>query len=131
MGLDRQNGNNKWKEAIGKELKQLKDYETFIDKGLFSKVGVPKGYQLIKTMWVFAVKHDGRHKARPVANGNLTAVPLNSVYAGVVSLRGLRIVLFLAERNGLETWATDIGNACLEAGHMRKHASRQEKHLDL
>ena len=119
--MDEQNGDNKWKEAIGKELRQLKDYETFVDRGLFSQAGIPAGYQLIKCQWVFAVKHDGRHEARLVANGNPTAVPLNSVCAGVVSLRGLRIVLFLAERNGLETWATDIGNACV---------SKQEKHLD-
>jgi hypothetical protein len=32
-----------------------------------------------------------------------------------VSLRGLRTLVFLAELNGLETWATDIGNAYLEA----------------
>jgi Reverse transcriptase (RNA-dependent DNA polymerase) len=30
-------------------------------------------------------------------------------------LRGFRIVLFLAKLNHLELWATDIGNACLEA----------------
>ena len=50
-----------------------------------------------------------------VADGHLTDVPLESVYSGVVSLRGLRIVLFLAELNGLDTCATDIGNAYLEA----------------
>jgi hypothetical protein len=33
----------------------------------------------------------------------------------VVSLRGLRIVTFLAKLNGLDLWATDIGNAYLEA----------------
>ena len=50
-----------------------------------------------------------------VADGHLTDVPLDSVYSGVVSLRGLRLVLFLAELNGLDTCATDIGNAYLEA----------------
>ena len=104
--FDRQNGNKRWKEAIDEEPKQLRDYEKFIDKGLFGKVGVPSGHQLIKVIWVFAVKHDGRHEARLVSYGNLTAVPLNSVHTGVVTLRGLRLVLFLAERNGLETWAT-------------------------
>ena len=58
---------------------------------------------------------DGRHKARLVADGHLTEVPLESVYSGVVSLRGFRLVLFLAELNNLELWATDIGNAYLEA----------------
>jgi hypothetical protein len=33
----------------------------------------------------------------------------------VVSLKGLRMVTFLAELNGLELWATDVGNAFLES----------------
>ena len=64
---------------------------------------------------MYACKHDGRHKARLCANGNLTEIPINSVYSGVVSLKSLRTVIFLAELNGLETWATDIGNAYFEA----------------
>jgi hypothetical protein len=44
-----------------------------------------------------------------------TDLPLESVYSGVVTLRGLRLVVFLAELNGLELWTTDIGNAYLEA----------------
>ena len=63
---------------------------------------------------VFDVKHDGRHKARLVADGHLTDVPVDSVYSGVVSLRCLRLMLFLGELNLLETWSTDIGNAYLE-----------------
>ena len=61
------------------------------------------------------MKHDGRHKARLVADGHLTDIPLNSVYAGVVSIRGMRLCLFLGELNGMEAYATDIGNAYLEA----------------
>jgi hypothetical protein len=40
---------------------------------------------------------------------------LESVYSGVVSLQGFCLLLFLAELNNLEQWATDIGNAYLEA----------------
>ena len=72
-------------------------------------------YKKIRTHLIFDCKHDGRHKARMVADGHLTDIPLESVYSGVVSLRGLRIVTFLAELNGLDLWATDIGNAYLEA----------------
>ena len=53
------------------------------------------------------MKHDGRHKARLVADGHLTDAPLTSVYSGVVSLRGIRLITFIAELNGMETWATD------------------------
>ena len=37
------------------------------------------------------------------------------MYAGVVSLRGFRMCLFLAELNDMTAYATDIGNAYLEA----------------
>jgi hypothetical protein len=50
-----------------------------------------------------------------VADCHLTVIPLESVYSGIVSLRGFRIVLFLAELNHLEIWDKDIGNAYLEA----------------
>jgi hypothetical protein len=75
----------------------------------------PEGYKRIRVHFVFDVKHDGRHKARLVADGHLTDTPLESVYSGVVSIRAFRIVTFLAELNRLNLWATDIGNAYLEA----------------
>ena len=115
MELDRQNGNNRWADAIRLEMEQLHDYEVFLDQGLYYDVGIPEGFKKIRVHLVFAVKHDERHKARLVADGHLTALPLNSVYAGVVSIRGLRICIFLAELNGLEAHATDVGNAYLEA----------------
>ena len=76
--------------------------------GLFGKIGAPKGHQLTKAHFIFAYKHNSRHKARLVANGNVTEGPLDSVRAGVVSLRGLWLVRFLTERNGLETWVTHM-----------------------
>ena len=36
---------------------------------------------------LYAVKYDGRHKARLVADGHLTPEPVESIYSGVVSLR--------------------------------------------
>jgi hypothetical protein len=58
-----------------------------------------------------------------VADGHLTDNPLESVYSGVISLRGLRIVTFLSELNGLDLWATDIGNAYLEAFTMEQNCN--------
>ena len=68
----------------------------------------------MRTHIVYNVKHYRWHKARLVANGNLTDVPIDSVYSGVVSLRGFYMCLFIAELNGLQSYATDIGNAYLE-----------------
>ena len=64
---------------------------------------------------MFDVKHDGHHKARYVAGGHLTDPPLDSIYSGVVSLRSLQLVIFLAELNSLQLYAADVGNAYLEA----------------
>ena len=95
------------------ELSQIAEYETFEDKGKGAKV--LKDYKLIHYHFVFDVKHDGRHKARYVAGGHLMDPPLDSVYSGVVSLQSLQLVIFLAESNGLQLYAADIGNAYLEA----------------
>ena len=115
LRLDEINKNTKWQDAIGTELQQIDDYDTFKDIGHKSIAKPPPGHKRIRVHLVFDVKHDGRHKARLVADGHLTDVPIDSVYSGVVSLRGFRLTLFLAELNKMETWATDIGNAYLEA----------------
>ena len=75
----------------------------------------PNGYQKIRVHLIFVVKHDGRHKARLVAGGHLTPDPIETIYSDVVSIRSLRLVIFLAKLNNLEVWGADIGNAYLEA----------------
>jgi hypothetical protein len=51
-------------------MKNLAKYKTFIDNG---KGGIPpEGYKKICCHMVYDVKHDGRHKSRLVAGGNLT-----------------------------------------------------------
>jgi len=64
---------------------------------------------------VYAVKHDGRHKARCIVDGHLMDVPVYSVYSGIISLCSLHTVVFLAELSDLEIWSTDIGNAYIKA----------------
>ena len=75
----------------------------------------PIGYQKIRVHLIFAVKYDGRHKARLVADGHLTPEPVESICSGGVSLRNVRLVIFLGKLNNLELWGADIGNAYLEA----------------
>ena len=50
-----------------------------------------------------------------MAGGHLTETPAESVYSGVVSLRSVRLVVFLAELNNLKVWQTGIGNTYVEA----------------
>ena len=111
-----------WQDATKLELKSMEAYEVFKDHG--HKATPPPGYKVIRAHLIYDVKHDGRHKARLVADGHLTDIPDNSVYSSVVSLRGLQILLFLAELNGLEVWGTDIGNAYREALFSEKVCTR-------
>ena len=119
MRLDKENGNTHWQDAMDLELTQIHEYKVFKDTGKAKfhngKVVTPDGFQNIRVHFVYAVKHDGRFKARLVADGHLTKEPVESIYSGVVSLRSLRMVVFLSQLNNLEIWGADVGNAYLEA----------------
>jgi hypothetical protein len=77
--IDQKNGNTLWGDATVLELNQIDEYVTFIDKGHHSKVTPPTGFKKIRVHIVYDVKRDGRHKARLVSDGHLTAIPLDSV----------------------------------------------------
>ena len=102
-------------------MQQILDYNTFDIRELAEldakgKVtNAPAGYQRGRVHLVYNIKHDGRHKAQLGLDGHLTEVPLDSVYSSVVSLRDLRLVIFLSQLNNLELWGADIGNAYLES----------------
>ena len=116
--LDKENSNTHWQDAMDLELSQIHEYKVFIDTGKAQfhngKVVTPDGFQKIRVHFVYAVKH-GRFKARLVADGHLTKEPVESIYSGVVSLRSLRMIVFLSQLNDLEIWGADVGNAYLEA----------------
>ena len=121
MQFDSENKNSKLYDAVKLEMESMLGYKVFKkwDKVILDKhkkvMNPPKGYCRIKVHLVFAVKFDGRHKARLVADGHLTPEPIENIYSGVVSLRNLRLVIFLGELNHLDLWGADIGNAYLEA----------------
>ena len=110
MQFDKENKNKLEMESI-QAYKVLRKW----DKGILDKhkkvMNPPKGYHKIKVHLVFAVKFHGRHKARLVADGHLTPEPVENIYSGVVSLRNLRLVIFLRKLNNLDIWGADIGNA--------------------
>jgi len=68
LALDKQNGNQMWERAMKDEIEQMFEYDTFRDLG-GGVVVLEKEYQRIRCHFVYAVKHDGRHKARLVAGG--------------------------------------------------------------
>ena len=72
------------------------------------------GY-LIPRNYMDAMQFDSENKARLVADGHLSPGPAENIYSGVVSLRNLRLVIFLGNLNNLDIRGADIGNAYLEA----------------
>jgi hypothetical protein len=116
--LDEEAGNKKWTEANRTELDLLNEFEAFEDRGPFTeekaKELLKQGYQFIKLMMVYDVKHDGRYRARLVATGNMTR-PGSDAYSLVVSLRTLRLAMLLGELNGLKLMVGDITSAYLMA----------------
>jgi hypothetical protein len=75
------------------------------------KVKFVYGFNKIIVLFVFAVKHDLRHKARLVGGGQLTELTMEGSYSCVVNLRSLLICLVAAELNGLKTMVGDISSA--------------------
>jgi hypothetical protein len=73
-------------DATITEMSQLKEYECFIDAGIYGQDKPPDGHKKICAHLVFDVNHEGCHKAHYVAGGHLTDIPNVSVYSGVVSL---------------------------------------------
>ena len=89
------------------EIEQIKEYQVFknFGKAVYEKnkiTNAPEGHQKIRVHFVFDVKHCGKFKARLVADGHLAKEPMETVYSGVVSIRNLRLAMFLAELNDLE-----------------------------
>ena len=112
ISLDKENSNTHWQDEMDLELTQIHEYKVFKDTGKAQfhdgKAVTPDSFQKIRVYFVYAVKCAGKFKARPVADGHLTKEP-------VVSLRSLRMVVFLSQLNDLEIWGADVGNAYLEA----------------
>ena len=109
--------NSKWYDGIKLEMESMQEYKVFKewDKAILDEhkkvMNPPKGYHKMKVHLVFVVKFDGRHKARLVADGHLTHEPIENIYSGVVSLRNLRLVIFLGKLINLDIWRAEVGNA--------------------
>ena len=113
MMLDKENGNTFWADAVRHELDQFFCYKTFQDLGPGGLPGME--YKKLKIRFVFDVTVDRKREGRLVACVDMTREPDEAVYSSVANLHSLRIVIFLAELNGLNIMQGDMGNACLES----------------
>ena len=113
--LDKANKNTLWEDAIKKEVDLLLNvFECFKVVTGF-KTEITDEYQNIPLLWTFAVKFDGRRRARLVAGGHVTTKPVNDYYSGVVELETIRIAFVAAVLMKLHVVAADIASAYIQA----------------
>jgi hypothetical protein len=82
------------------EMDQINENETIHNMGRGMKP--PCDYQQIRVHFIFDIKHDLLQKSQLIVGGHITEPSKDSIYSGVVSLRSLRLCMFLRELNGLK-----------------------------
>lgn len=107
----------RWKEAIDKEIKQLKDNDTW---SLVSKV--PEGKEIISSKWVLKKKKNEQneeiYKARLVARGFEQTESLGSshdLYAPVAQMNTFRTFMSVATKLNLKVNQMDVCGAFLNS----------------
>ncbi|VDB91614.1 unnamed protein product [Peniophora sp. CBMAI 1063] len=100
---------DKWLEAIRYELAQLAAH------GTWEVVDRPNGVNVVKCRWVFAIKHDGRFRARLVAKGftQVFGEDYFETFSPVARFETLRFLLALAARHDWHLVGLDVKSAFL------------------
>lgn len=103
---------SKWSDAIARELKNLKDNNTwdFCD--------VPVNVKTVSSKWVFKIKNTNnvkQYKARLVARGfeQQDVFDLNDIYVPVAKLSTFRIFVAVATKLNLPIYQMDVTGAFL------------------
>jgi hypothetical protein len=118
LQIDEETGTDLWRQAIEKEMKNVRPAFERWDEGTIDDARTGKrlvGFQEIACHMVFDIKMDFTRKARYVAGGNTTAPPAEATYSSVVSRESVRIGFLIAALNDLEICAADVTNAYINA----------------
>ena len=120
LELDLVNNNHLWRDAIGKEIDTMREYNVFspIHKG--KTLLCSEGWQFSPLHWVFAVETDLRHKARMVMGGHVTNADDMDKYAATTSMNGVKLQLYLTSRGKKDLISGDVGSAYLNSFTQRK-----------
>ena len=113
--LDKENNNEEWQQAVKTEMDKIHEYKVFKDCG---NKKTPPDYKKIIVHLVFDVKYDGRKRARLVGGGHLTMKVEDTPYSGIASLKNIRICIFIAQLNVLQTlkvliWRHTLKRSCI------------------
>ena len=92
----------------------MEEYSCFKILGKGEKA--PPGYIYIPLLWTFAVKFDGRKRARCVAGGHVTPkIDENDSTSTMISLDTIKLTFLAADLMKLKVLAADITSAYIQA----------------
>ncbi|HSN67533.1 MAG TPA: reverse transcriptase domain-containing protein [Fusibacter sp.] len=118
LALDEKNGNTLWRDAIYKEMANVRIAFKEWTEGTKEDIQKKRklvGYQQIFCHMIFDVKMDLTRKARFVAGGHTTDPPDSLTYSSVVTRESVRIAFLMAKLHELDICAADVTNAYLNA----------------
>ena len=96
-----------------KEIRMINKFNVFELKHIWFKFD--NDWQYVPLHWVFAVKHDLRHKERLVIGGHVTDATGYDRYAATIRTEIIRLQIYLAAWEGNQIIGGDIGSAYLNA----------------
>ena len=111
--IDNMNGNNRWKEAVAKEVAALLNLQCFDIQSPDFKPD--NEYQYVHMHWVYAVKSDLTYKARLVCDGSRVDPKGLNTRATVVKTISVRLLDIIADAWNKEVLTGDIGNAFIQS----------------
>ena len=119
--FDKENQNNKWMDAVLKEMTALKKLKCFKFHPSNTQFSKSNGWQYCPLHMIFDIKQqDMRHKARLVAGGNVIDSSSYNTNSTTVHDISIRLMMLIAVKNRLGLMAGDIGNAFPTAPNMEK-----------
>ena len=112
LQTDQKAGNNKWKEAIDKEMNNLTRLKCFTYHPSSKVFPKEDGWQKCPLHMIFDIKNeDRRYKARFVAGGHRIDSSEFNTFSSQVDSLSVRILFLIAQVSGLDLMTADVGNA--------------------
>ena len=99
--------NEQWKNAMTREIKCLKEKETF------ELVKKPRNRKILDLKWIFTKKADDKYKARIVVLGYQQEKIIDDLYSPVAKTETLKMLLTLSVQKNLFVHHTDVDSAYL------------------
>ena len=128
LAIDKQNGNNLWRDAITKEVQTLQDFKTFkeiVSRKARGEVAFDRSkYQYAPLRCIYDVKENGTRKCRTIIGGHVIKTSVEDTYASNMKTMSARMLMCIAAANRLDVLVGDVTSAYLHASNKQKVFTR-------